>query len=150
MTNLLFDDDHTTRVSFQFGTIGDADIFEPFYIDILEQFDGYAIMLQNRVRNISSRLESSKAAVAKAAAARYGPQRTRVARPATQGLYVIEPGTLAVRRGVDGPSIAFWNVAKNEAVYLKRSNKNWVLSYGPDAGKVVQLNEHWTPGGLKR
>jgi len=106
--------------------------------------------LQNRVRNISSRLESSKAAVAKAAAARYGPQRTRVARPATQGLYVIEPGTLAVRRGVDGPSIAFWNVAKNEAVYLKRSNKNWVVSYGPDAGKVVQLSEHWTPGGLKR
>lgn len=106
--------------------------------------------LQNRVRNISSRLESSKAAVAKAAAARYGPQRTRVARPATQGLYVIEPGTLAVRRGVDGPSIAFWNVAKNEAVYLKRANKNWVVSYGPDAGKVVQLNEHWTPGGLKR
>lgn len=106
--------------------------------------------LQNRVRNISSRLEASQAAVAKAAGARYGPQRTRVARPATQGLYVIEPGTLAVRRGVDGPSIAFWNVAKNEAVYLKRSNKNWVLSYGPDAGKVVQLSEHWTPGGLKR
>ena len=100
--------------------------------------------LQNRVRNISSRLES------KAAAARYGPQRTRVARPAAQGLYVIEPGTLAVRRGVDGPSIAFWNVAKNEAVYLKRSNKNWVVSYGPDAGKIVQLSEHWAPGGLKR
>jgi hypothetical protein len=47
MTNLLFDDDHTTRVYFQFGTIGDADIFEPFYIDILEQFDGYAIMLHD-------------------------------------------------------------------------------------------------------
>ena len=47
MANSLLRAGNTTRVSFQFGTIGDADIFEPFYIDILEQYDGYAIMIHD-------------------------------------------------------------------------------------------------------
>lgn len=104
--------------------------------------------LQDRVRDMATRLLASRAALKQAVNARYGPTRSRVTRPASEGVYVAG-NKLLIRRGVDGPSLAFWNVATNRAVYLQRTGRDWVVRYGPEDGTVVGLDEHWAPGGLR-
>jgi hypothetical protein len=107
--------------------------------------------LQDKVRDYARRVANSRNALGKAAAARYGPTRQYVTRPAAEGVYAAGD-RLLVRRGADGPSssFAFWNVQANASLYLQQDGKTWVIKYGPKAGSVVQLGEHWTPGGLRR
>lgn len=126
------------------------------YIRALENRNAYRrqpdhdiFELQNRVRDVSARLRASKEAVRAAVAARYGPTRSGVMRPASEGVYAINTN-LAVRRGAGGPATAFWNVSANKSVYLVKRGRDWVIKYGPNAGKVVTLSEHWVPGGLRR
>ena len=103
---------------------------------------------QDQVLEYSQRLRNSKQRLKEAIAARIGPTKPTVTRPSHEGIYQANRKIL-VRRGVNGPSHAFWNVDANGSVYLKRQGRDWVVTYGNNAGKVVQLGEHWAPGGMR-
>ena len=105
--------------------------------------------LQDQVQNYSTRLRDSKKRLKDAIASRVAPTKTYVTRPTHEGIYAAD-GKVLVRRGVDGPSHAFWNVNRNASWYLKRQGREWMVTYGDDAGKIVQLDEHWAPGGLRK
>lgn len=103
---------------------------------------------QDQVVNYSQRLRDSKKRLKNAIALRIGPTKAYVTRPSHEGIYQADQKIL-VRRGVNGPSHAFWNVDANASMYLKRDGRNWTVTYGNNAGKTVQLGEHWAPGGLR-
>jgi len=105
-------------------------------------------VLQNRVRNYASRILTSRNAVRKVVDKRYGPTRSKVTRPVPEGIYKIGD-RLVVRRGDDAPSVKFWNMGDDKSYYLKRDGRDWSVRYGPDAGNAVQLDEYWTPSGLR-
>jgi hypothetical protein len=104
--------------------------------------------LQDQVVNYSKRLANSKKRLKNAIATRIGPTKTYVTRPSREGIYQANHRIL-VRRGTNGPSLAFWNVNIDRSMYLKRQGRDWIVTYGNDAGKTVQLGEHWAPGGLR-
>lgn len=104
--------------------------------------------LQNQVEEYTARLRESREKLKDAIRMRVGATRM-VTRPAQEGVYVANSRIL-VRHGTNGPSHAFWNVDKNASVYLKRQGREWQVAYGNDAGKIVQLGEHWAPGGLRK
>lgn len=106
--------------------------------------------LQNHVKDISERLANSKARLKHAVTTRYAPSKAYVTRPSTEGVYSTSIGKILVKRGVDGPSTAFWNVNANTSYYLQKQGRNWKVTYGPNAETSVHLAEYWTPGGLRR
>jgi hypothetical protein len=103
---------------------------------------------QDQVVDYSKRLKESKKRLKNAIAARIGPTKPSVTRPSREGIYQANKRIL-VRRGVNGPSHAFWNVDTNSSMYLKRQGRDWMVTYGNNAGKVVHLGEHWAPGGMR-
>jgi hypothetical protein len=102
--------------------------------------------LQDRIRDYVARMRASRDDLERAVRARRSPTRAAVTRTAHEGVYVAG-GKVLVRHGVDGPSVAFWNVAKNSPVYLRRDGRDWKNPY--EDGPLVRLDEHWSPGGLR-
>jgi hypothetical protein len=118
--------------------------------DILRKRPPHDIFeLQDKVKDISSRLQNSKARLTQAVASRYAPSKPQVTRPSTEGVYAVM-GKILVKRGIDGPSLGFWDVEANKSYYLKKQGRNWVVTYANDDQTPVQLVEYWTPGGLRR
>lgn len=118
--------------------------------DILRKRPPHDIFeLQDQVKNISSRIQNSRTRLKQAVASRYAPSKPQVTRPSTEGVYATM-GKILIKRGVDGPSIGFWDVDANTSYYLKKEGRNWVVTYGNDTKTPVQLAEYWTPGGLRR
>ncbi len=105
--------------------------------------------LQDAVQNYASKLAEAKKELKAAVAQRYAATRSRVQRPAPEGVYRASNRVL-VRRGDDGPAVKFWDLNGNASYYLKRNGRNWVVRYGNGAGTVVQLDEYWTPSGLRK
>lgn len=105
--------------------------------------------LQNQVQDYSQRIRDSRRRLKNAIAARVAPTKTYVTRPTQEGIYAANDKIL-VRRGINGPSHAFWNVDADSSMYLKKQGREWTVTYGNNAGKIVQLAEHWAPGGLRR
>lgn len=109
--------------------------------------------LQRAVNEIAARLAASRDDLTAAVGKRFGPTRAAVQRVGTDGVYVIGypdgRSALAVRRGPAGPATEFWDVRADASLYLDRDKAGWTVTYGPDAGARVTVDEYWTSTGLR-
>ena len=103
--------------------------------------------LQDKVKAYVKQLKNAREKLHTATELRR-PRRVSRAAIAKYGIYAIGNRLLA-RRGANTNSahhgsLGFWNINRDASVYLKRDGRDWVIVYGDDDGKMVQLDEHWT------
>lgn len=104
--------------------------------------------LQNKVKNYSGRLHAARDKILQIVRERYGPTRGAVTRPVSRGIYSHD-GRILMRRGQDGPALAFWNLRADATRYLEQNGREWTSTNAQSKVSRGKLDEYWGPGGLR-